>query len=80
MIADCVVDVAGRFLKRCSQRRAFGHATLVLIGAVMPLSRFRAASSVLKPACQSAPDDVGFVPPEERLPQSGECPTKEMPE
>jgi len=29
-----------------------------LIGAVMPLSRFRGATSVLKPACQSAPDDV----------------------
>jgi hypothetical protein len=51
-----------------------------LIGAVMPLSRFRQATSVLKPACQSAPDDLEFAPPEERSPQSGERPTKEMPE
>jgi hypothetical protein len=51
-----------------------------LIGAVMPLSRFRPATSVLKPACQSAPDDLEFAPPEERSPQSGERPTKEMPE
>ena len=77
-MADCVAGAA--LLRRCGPEPGRGHATLVLIGAVMPLSRFRAVSSVLKPACQSAPDAVGFVPPEERSPQSGECPTKEMPE
>jgi hypothetical protein len=51
-----------------------------LIGAVMPLSRFRWATSVLSPA-QSAPDGEEFAPPEERSRKYGKRPDfKEMPE
>ena len=45
-----------------------------LISAVMPLSRFRWPTSVLKPPRQSAPDDVEFAPPEDMLEEIRETP------
>ena len=52
-----------------------------LISAVMPLSRFREPTSVLKRPGQSAPDDRGIRPPEEMLAGNmGNAPSKEMPE
>ena len=50
-----------------------------LIGAVMPMSRFRVATSVLKPRLPERPGSRGIRPPEETLAGIRETPLKEMP-
>ena len=66
---------------RGTQGRFYALCDFRLISSVMPLSRFRWATSMLKPPDQSAPEAEEFAPPEVRSSKYGKRPdSKEMSE